>query len=139
VAYRCAPLAFLIEENCSPPSTGLRQIALSSDWVYACHARMGGSGWGSVIRFKRPPLLKKSNDGNRATPSPDRMDWNALKQIVGSVEELADEPCEYLCSSWDGSLIFFANPYHGSYDVFLIRKDGKPEAVTIQSLADLFK
>jgi len=126
VAYRCAPLASLVEENTSPPSTGFVSIAVLQHTVYACDARMGGSGWGSVIRFKRPPVFVVSG-GEREISG---LDWKGLAGLCASVEEIADDPCASLCSSPAHSLVVFTKPH--SNEVFLVRHDGKPVSETIK-------
>ena len=138
-AYRCAPLAQLVEENTSPASTGLHDVAVTDRFVYARYARMGGSGWGATIRFQRPPPIQKANDGGRELPSVDERDWKPLQRICGSVEQLADSPCAFLCVSTDRSLVFFANPYSGSDAISIVHHDGKPVTTEIKGLAVFFK
>ena len=127
MATRKVPLAQLITENTSPASTGLIAIAISKEEIYGNDSRMGGSGWGSVIRFGNPSLIK----------GPD--DWKKLGKVFISIETLRDDPCAFLCSSLDETLVFFARPYFGTDKdkVFLVKENGKAAPVIFKGLADL--
>jgi len=135
-AYRCAPLASLIDENTSPPSTGLHDIALSQHSVYAKYYRMGGSGWGSTLRFKRPAPLSGDDGDDDRLPSVGSTDWKALQRIIDSVQVLDDNPCSILCASRDGSLVFYYNSHPMPGDIHLIHHDGKPAILHIKGLDD---
>jgi hypothetical protein len=141
VAYRWAPLAFLIEENTSPPSTGLRDIAVSQHCVYANYARLGGSGWGAVLRMDRPKSLATYDSGDWSVSDANEHDWKNFKAVFDSVEELSDNPGAYLCASMDGSTTIFADPYDDdeSDKVYLIKDDSKPEPIEIKGLSACFK
>lgn len=133
-AYRCAPLAALMEENTSPASTGLDDIAVTRHWIYARYARMGGSGWGSTIRFRRPVTEAQQ------LPNPEGMDWKELQRICDSVEQVGNDsrPCAFICASRDGSLVLYMNPYAGSDDVNLVRDEKTAETLTFKGLSKLF-
>ncbi len=136
-AYRCAPFASLIEQDITPPSTGLEEIAVTGRFVYARYARMGGSGWGSMVRFQRPPPFSRDSDGARQLPY--EQDWKGLERRVASVESIAPTYYRFLCASRDGSLVFYADPfnYTGHFnpdDVFLVKHDGTPVPIEIKGL-----
>lgn len=126
VAYRCAPVAFLETQNTTPDSTGLHCLAVSKHFVYGDYSRLGGGGWGSLIRCKRPPKTV-----------PGGADANGKQSIamLESVETVSDQPCLALCSSKDGSLVFYNN--RGAKP-FLIKDEGQPKPLTISGLQDLF-
>jgi hypothetical protein len=136
-AYRSAPMASPIDQDTSPASTGLRQVAVTRRLVYADSSRMGGSGWGSVIRFKRPASLAALSDGSWSIPVGGET-WDDLKDIFGSVEEVSDTTCDYLCASTDGALVFFTGSVRASNEVSLIKQDGKPVTIKIKGLTDCF-
>jgi hypothetical protein len=134
VGYRCAPIAELITENTSPASTGIRSIAVGRNFIYANDARMGGSGWGSVIRFKRPEPIPKDQYGDY-TPGAGLK--NLLHELQ-SVETVADGIAWNLCSSPDGSSVFFATgPGFQKSEIYVVKGDGKPVTVKINGLAGL--
>ena len=131
-AFRCAPLASMITQNASPSSTGLRSIALSQHSVYADYSRMGGSGWGAVVRFKRPVAFTVTN-GERDAPPVNEGDWKDQQALFTSIENLSASPCDSLCSSQDGSMVLYTdNGTLNDSKVFIVQGDGKPDAVEIQ-------
>jgi hypothetical protein len=99
---------------------------------------MDGSGWGSVIRFSRPPSLAGRDSGAWSIPVGGE-DWHEMKKIFGSVEELADGGCDCLCASGDGSLVLFTGWVRGSDDVSLVKQDGKPVTIKIKGLSSCFQ
>jgi hypothetical protein len=125
-ASRDAPLAQLITENTSPASTGLTKIAISKNKIYGCYARMGGSGWGSVIRFRRPSSINNVGE------------WTQMEQVIASIETIAEAPSAFLCSSQDGDVVLFST-YSESDKVFLIEQNKEPMPVKIEGLTDLLK
>jgi hypothetical protein len=138
VACRCAALGFLIDQNTSPASSGVRDIAVAKDSIYTNYGRLNGSGWGSLIRFRRPPPLATLDDGDWQI-SVDAMDWKQRQAELGSVEEISESTSNFLCASRDGSLVFFASTSGGSDDVFLVRHDGKPAQIEIKGLSACLK
>jgi hypothetical protein len=134
VAGRCAALGSLIDQNTSPASSGVREIAVAKDSIYTNYGRLNGSGWGSLIRFRRPPPLATLNDGDWSIPV-DAMDWKQRQAELGSVEEISDSTSNFLCASRDGSLVFFASTSGDSDDVFLVRHGGKPAQIEIKGLS----
>jgi hypothetical protein len=132
---RVAPLAALETSECTTDSTGIQDIALSKKYVYARYSRLGGSGWGDLIRFPRPDADRKRG-GTQVVPEP-RDYWARAKAILGSVEKLEDCPAAcYLCASSKGDVVFFLNHALGEHSMALIiQNDGKPEVTKISGLA----
>jgi hypothetical protein len=135
IAYRCAPMASLIEENTSPASTGLDDLAVTRRFVYSNDARMGGSGWGSLIRFPRPSASIEGTGDDASIPVQTPA-WNMLAKLFSSIEDVNDSPVDYLCASPDGRHIFFADPFR-SDKISLIEDDGKPKQAEIKGLSKL--
>jgi hypothetical protein len=134
VAYRCAPVAYLETQNTTPDSTGLHSLAVSKHFVYGDYSRLGGSGWGSLIRCKRPAPFKTEND-QREIPAGSTTKGDPTVEILQSVEMVSEDVCFDLCASRDGSLVFYTTRGGKS---FLIKDDGKPESLAISGLEDLF-
>ena len=97
-AYRIAPVASLETQNTAPGSTGVQEIAVASDWVYLGMTRMGGSGWGSVAKLKRPNY-EKSLLGSA--------DAKTYLDELRSFQELADSNYPCISSSRDGKYVYF--------------------------------
>ncbi len=134
VAYRAAPVAFLETQNTSPDSTGLNGLTFSKHFVYGDYSRLGGSGWGELIRCKRPAPFK-TETGEPGIPTGSTTKVDLTVQILQSVEVVSDNVCFDLCASRDGSLIFCMSP---GGKATLIKDEGKPEELAIKGLEDLF-
>jgi hypothetical protein len=132
-AYRYAPVAFLETQNCTTGSTGLNELALSKNFVYGSYSRIGGSGWGSLIRCKRE-TGSDSGKAEREIPGGSDADGKQAVPVLQSVEQVADEPCVRLCASRDETRVFYQ--LRGER-VFLIKDDEKPQAVVIAGLKNL--
>lgn len=61
-AYRYAPVATRETNLGTPSQTGARALAVTDRYIYAHVARMGGSGWGDVVRLKNPISAGASGD-----------------------------------------------------------------------------
>ena len=129
-ASRFAPVASLETQNTTSDSTGLLEVAVSKRFIYGDYARMGGSGWGAVIRLARSVPSQKEGDKK---PHPPGDNGKVSIPVLQSIETVSEEPCHHLCASKDGSLIFYIQ--HG--DTFLIKDEGKPEKLTIDGLSNL--
>lgn len=132
-AYRFAPVAFLETQNCTPDSTGLHDLAVSRNFVYGNYSRLGGSGWGSLIRCKRRSSTDSKNNV-KEMPAGSQADGKQYLPILESVATVANTPCVRLCASWNGELVFYQ--LKGD-EAFLIKDDAKPEALVIPGLNDL--
>ena len=133
-AYRCAPVAFLETQNTTPDSTGLKDLAVSKQFVYGDNSRLGGGGWGSLIRCKRAAPFKTEHN-EREIPDGSRADGKQAIEMLESVKTVSSQPCLVLCASRDGSLIFYISQGCKS---FLIKDDGQPEPLAISGLEGLF-
>ena len=137
VGDRFAPIAVLETSQSNSSSTGVHDIAVSTTAVYARFSRMGGSGWGSFIRIKRPPSISADQAAKDGFPGSEDY-WSRAKAALASVESLADcSSVSYLCASRDGRQVFFVNRESGGQSkVYLVQNDGKPALVEIAGLAD---
>ena len=133
VAYRFAPVAFLETQNTTPDSTGLHCLAISKRFVYGNYSRLGGSGWGSLIRCRRAAPFKKE-DNQRQIPGGSDADGKQAVAILESVEKISDQPCFALCPSRDGSLVFGISK---GFKPFQIKDDGQLEMLAISGLEDI--
>lgn len=111
VATRFGPVALLETQNGTPASTGVREIAVAGDTVYAQMRRMGGSGWGSTISVRWAGAAKRK--GEEAVPSLDAgsvaHSVNLYKAALDRFQLYGDNAGEsYLCGSTDGRKVFFA-------------------------------
>lgn len=129
-ARRFAPVASLETQNTTSGSTGLLEIAVGKHFIYGNYARMGGSGWGAVIRLLRSVPSNKDGDKKRQTPGDNGKE---AIPVLQSIETVSDQPCHHLGASRDGSLVFYIQ----RGDPFLIRDDGKPDKLTIDGLSNL--
>ena len=127
-AYRFAPVAFLETANTTSNSTGLKHLAVSKHFVYGDYSRMGGSGWGSLIRCKRAAPLKTEHEAREIPGGREAI------AVLESVETVNEKECLYLCASRDGSLVFYM--CHGCKS-FLIKNDGRPKSLAVSGLEGL--
>jgi hypothetical protein len=127
-ATRCLPLADLVVGNHTPASTGLRPLGPCGEWFYAGFGRMGGSGWDSLVRFKRPVPVEPG-----AGAGTDQLRWQRLIGLLGSVEVLVEDfECRTICSSRDGRLAFMLRHVaDGGPECFLASDGGRPVALEI--------
>lgn len=109
--------------------TGVSQIAASRDMIYVHVSRMGGSGWGNLVRLQRPARLEK-NALNPHWGLQDRL--NVYATAIRSVQIL-DPDCSadpFLCESADGTLIHVRRFYgQGKERHFIVTRDGPLEPV----------
>jgi len=103
VAYRYAPLAQRETYNGTPMESGIRAIGVSRNKVYADFGRMGGSGWGRVIRLDLPVQKAGSWASNNTAKE--------TAKIIGSVNDLGDTSggFVYLCGSPDGHRVYYGD------------------------------
>ncbi len=133
--YCYAPLAGLEVGNFNSSSTGLYAIAVSRGMIYGNFKRMGGSGWGSMIRFKRPVYPNEQGGPNPASPQDRAAYWKNLRAIFDSYEDIGGpQISSSLCTSRDGHLTFYTNSR--AAEAFLVENDGKPAPIEIKGLTD---
>lgn len=101
--FRYAPLASLETANATPSETGVSEIALTRDALYLHLYRMGGSGWGSLVKLPRSPQQSDSSD----EPSDQLALYRDLLEKLQPLGE-ANLPMN-LCGSADESRIFYVN------------------------------
>jgi hypothetical protein len=112
-AVRSAPLATLETANGTPTQMGVSTIAIAKEMLYVHLSRLGGTGWGIIVRLRKP-----EKEGEvRANPNLplDQEVENDLAQRLklygretASVEILGrNGSLSYLCASPDGNRVFF--------------------------------
>lgn len=110
VAYRYAAVATLFAYNGTSMQSGARQLASAGDQLVMHHARMGGSGWGTITALAAPSL-----DLGRDWRSPDlKAQLEAAGKIGATLKELGDG-AGYVCvgSSRDGTRAWIFWPRDG--------------------------
>jgi hypothetical protein len=125
VAARCAPLATLETYVGTPMQIGVRCVAVAGEKIYVHVHRMGGSGWGNIVRLRKPEV--DAEDSLRA-----RLKLYAKE--LSSVEILEDNgSASYLCASPDGKRVFFttgrADSEHTEF--FLVENNEEPLAMKV--------
>lgn len=118
-AFRFGPLATRETQNATPGQTGVRAVTVTNEHVYAHVARMGGSGWGDVVRLSRPSVRLEKIDADAESDSHVDLPFGIAeyleiyKRALGSVELLGDNGrLAYLCTSPVESRAYFeATPY----------------------------
>ena len=118
VAYRYAPVARRETYNGTPAETGILSLAISRNKVYANFSRMGGTGWGNVIRLDQP--VQKAREW---------VSFNTAKEIartLGSVEDLGitSGGAVFLCGSSDGHRVYYGDGASQHRSSFCIAGDG---------------
>ncbi len=132
VGSRYAALSFqVINSNFS--SAGLSAMAVSRGMIYGYLTPMNGTGWGSIIRFKRGVSLDKNKAAEAADDGDSRTIFDSLEEIA----DLGREQCSFLCTSRDGHLTFYT--LRPSGEVFLVENDSKPTPIEIRGFANLVK
>lgn len=119
VAERVAPLATLETYEGTPEQMGADDTAIAGDWIYTHVRRMGGSGWGTMVRLK----VTKPEKAEGELP----LQWKIYGDALRSVEFLEDNPSgSYLCASEDGTKVFFTT-HNDPASARLVENNGKPE------------
>ncbi|WP_395740809.1 hypothetical protein [Prosthecobacter sp.] len=127
-AERFAPLSDRETYIGTPSQIGVSRVAASSGRIYLHLSRMGGSGWGSVIRLSLPADCKPAADLKDI-----RMQLQIYSKALNSVEVLEDNgSLSFLCASHDGRRVFFTNRA-GPEDrtCFLVEKDGAAAPIKV--------
>ena len=126
VGWRCAPLATLETQNTTPAQTGVERVAVAGDKLYVHLHRMGGSGWGNIVRLQK--FDHKDEDGLKKL-------FELYAKELLSVETLAENgTASYLCSSPDGKRVFFTTGVlgHDGTQAYLIEDNGKPQELNLR-------
>ena len=131
-AYRFAPLATLETDDATPSQIGVRSVVAAGPWLYAHVERMGGSGWGNVVRLAKPKI-EEAPEGDPGLPFAlsDRID--AYRHALESVVDLGENgSLAFLAASPDGKLVYFqASRDGGEVTHWLVRDHGEPEELRI--------
>ncbi len=120
--YRYAPLGSLETANSTPSETGVSEIGIARDAIYVQLYRMGGSGWGSLVKLPRPP---QKTDASADEPG----DQLALyRDVLEKLQPLgeANRPIS-LCTSPDEARVFYIND-----GKFYLIADGQTEELHLQ-------
>lgn len=118
-AHRCAPLATLETQNTTPDQMGVGSIAPAATWIYAHIRRMGGSGWGRIVRLK---VEKTSNSGEDLEGR-----LKAYADAIRSVQILVENgSSSSLCASRDGKRVFYTEG-NDLDTATLVNGDAKPQ------------
>jgi hypothetical protein len=121
------PLTSLLIEG-TPIEMGISAIGVSQKKIYVDFSRMGGSGWGRVMRLNLPPA--------QTNIYPWRS-YNTAKGTAKTLGSVEDMGCTsggfvYLCGSPDGHLVYYgdcANYYEYRRKNYWIINDGQVESV----------
>lgn len=134
-AYRAVPLATLEAGLGTPSQVGVESVVVAGDRLYVHLYRLGGSGWGEVIRLGKP--------GNRWKAEPASDDPLALnldtrlglyREALASVQRLGGTSLPpALAVSADGRQVFFqAEDAHGQVRDWIVREGGDPEILPLR-------
>ena len=119
-ANRCAPLADRETYGGTPSQVGVSELAVSHGKVYAHVSRMGGSGWGDIIRLDLP----KPVEGGL------RQRYTQYQALLGSVEFLTENPTiAFLCQSPDGTKIVYSDGNGPNRTFYVVENNGDPKPV----------
>lgn len=127
---RVAPLARLETQVGNSGSTGVYEIAPATDGLIIHTKRIGGSGWGKILRLATPEAEAERKDGEYQ----DFLRILASARIIGENGTLAQ-----LCASPDGSKVFYrAHAWVGgkpadAQNYWLIENGGEPKKITAQT------
>jgi hypothetical protein len=134
-SYRYAPLAARGSSGGgNPAQMGVKSIVAAGRWLYIHHYRMGGTGWGKVIRIAKPEVKTMPN-GIPAYPGPEFGDITAVyKRALESSTDLgktdSSTPC--IAASPDGNLVYFRTETEGEMAHWLVRNHGAPKRLAIR-------
>lgn len=126
-AHRFAPLSDRETYNGTPMQIGVMRVAVSKNKVYAHLARMGGSGWGNVVRLSLPAACEP-----KSATKDIRDQVHVYANALNSVEVLGENgTLSYLCASRDGRRVFFTDRIGEGRTCYLIENDGPAEPTKV--------
>jgi hypothetical protein len=129
-ATRYAPLADRETYDGTPMQTGVHDIAVSAHKVYVHVSRMGGSGWGDVLRLNLPGTDTEKK-GDKDTGILRR--YKEYREALASAEWLEENPsCAFLCNSADGKQVIFTNGCGPNRRHYLVTDDGDHEPLSVK-------
>jgi len=86
-AYRYAPLATRETANTTPSAIGVDGVAIHGDGVYARLTRMGGTGFGYLVRLPLPKVPAAEGEGPEPALAPEK--WQSVvRRALDSTEVL---------------------------------------------------
>ncbi|HSI84905.1 MAG: hypothetical protein ACAI35_22790 [Candidatus Methylacidiphilales bacterium] len=137
LGYRYAPLATLETANATPAQEGARCLAFFGDSVYAEINRLGGSGWGTLVRLA-PPELGKPRGPDQVLETYQSVAERlavAKKALAGTTVLGGSGGRFFLSVSGDGSTLFYLIERETGDDLdefYVLKKGGKPERVKLK-------
>ena len=128
-AYRFCPIATLETTGATPAQCGARTVAWAGGHIYAHVKRLGGSGWGDIVRLKTP-ARKLDGDGELDLAMELGKRAKVYTESLSSVESLMENGgWSHLCGSADGRLVHFTTAGEQGRVHWLVRDGGKPMVV----------
>jgi len=134
IADRIAPLATYETYVGTSAGVGGVSVLAAGDYLYVWLERMGGSGWGEIVRMKRMPV--QTTHGNVASTVEFA---RRSAKFLQSVEHIVDTgQIAWLVSNASGDLVLgIAGGGDGdSLKGFLVRNSGKPEHIVLKPVAE---
>lgn len=127
-AFRFAPLATRETANATPSQIGVSTVGVAGPWLYVHVARMGGSGWGTVVRLAKPEAPRDAG-GEPEMPLGLLERLAVYQAALRSVVDLGENgSLAYLAATADGRLVHFkASRMGGESRHWLVRDHGEPE------------
>ncbi len=110
----------------TPAETGARCVAVAGDRLYVHVKRIGGSGWGDIVRLKAPPAALAEN--GELDLVNDLTARSALyQQSLAAIEHLSqDGGWSHLCASADGKVVHYTTGSEKGRLHWLVRDHGEP-------------
>lgn len=127
VGYRIAPLATLETYIGTPMQIGVSTVAIAGNTIYAHLHRMGGSGWGNIVRLKKPAAPKETDEA----PSDLKERLQLYASEASSVEVLGENgTIAYLCASHDGKRVFYQTADDAGHRFCIVENSAKPKPLS---------
>lgn len=131
-AYRCAPLASRETDNATSSQVGVSSLVVMDSWIYGHISRMGGSGWGNVVRLALTED-EVSPEGGLVYPFTTFEHATAYQKALATLVDLGENgSLAYLAASTDGRTIYFqAASAEGEMRDCLVVDHGMPQVPSI--------
>jgi len=129
-AYRFCPLATLETSMGTPSQTGARSVALAGDQLYVHVKRMGGSGWGDIVKVKAPAgRFAENGELDLVLDLAARTELS--QRSLASIRRLAEGGSwSHLCASTDGKIVHYTTGSEKGRLHWLVRDQGEPVQLT---------
>lgn len=127
-AYRFAPLATRETADSTPAQIGVSTVVVAGPELFVHVQRMGGSGWGSVVRLAKPAVR-----GAEGYPFELGERIAAYQKALASVKILGENgTLAHLAASPDGMTVYFqAAREDGEMTHWLVRAGGEPQPFSV--------